>query len=136
MKNILVVDDDEEIRDAVAACLELEGYAVVTARNGAEALDQVNEPGRTFDLIMTDLRMPVMDGTNLIRRLRENTATRWVPCVVLTAETGKPQDPFVRYLKKPFDIGQLVHVVEETFSVQEAFFASPFAETALPPRGE
>ena len=57
---ILVVDDDEEMRKAIEETLHRKGYATVSARNGKEALERIDEGG--LQLVVTDVRMPVMDG--------------------------------------------------------------------------
>ena len=81
---VLVVDDDPEILDGLASFLKDEGYAVETARNGAEALEktQTTKP----DVLLVDLMMPVMDGAELIQRLRRETATSKTPVVVFSAD--------------------------------------------------
>src|SRR5581483_8976305 len=68
-KRILVVDDEAHVRDAVRAFLDAQGYAVVTARDGAAALREVER--RRPDLVLTDLFMPELDGIELIACLRE-----------------------------------------------------------------
>lgn len=68
MSRLLVVDDEEGIRSFIAEVLELDGYTVSTASNGREALDQLEE--QVFSLLLTDLRMPRMDGMELIKRAK------------------------------------------------------------------
>ncbi len=65
MANILLVDDEEPVRSFLKRGLEMDGHAVSTAENGADALDALTDPGATFDLLVTDIRMPIMDGIAL-----------------------------------------------------------------------
>ncbi|MDQ3745128.1 MAG: response regulator, partial [Acidobacteriota bacterium] len=82
-KQLLVVDDDPSLLLAVSETLRAEGYEVVTARRGAEAMVRVAES--LPDLIISDIRMPGMDGYALVRNLRAAPRTRLVPIVFLTA---------------------------------------------------
>ena len=75
-KRLLVVDDEPNLLVAVGACLRGEGFDVVTARSGAEALVRVAET--VPDLIVSDIRMPGMDGYQLARQLR-SSLTSWSP---------------------------------------------------------
>src|SRR4030095_4179553 len=80
---ILVVDEDPSIRDVLVQKLEALGYRTIEARNGKEALDQV---ARTPpDLILLDVMMPVMDGFQACRLLKDNEETRLIPIIIMTA---------------------------------------------------
>jgi DNA-binding response OmpR family regulator len=81
--HILVVDDDANNREIVSRLLEHEGFTICTAENGAEALDVMN--AQTVDLILLDVMMPVMDGIEACRRLKEDLDTRLTPVVIMTA---------------------------------------------------
>jgi CheY-like chemotaxis protein len=83
-KRLLVVDDEPNLLRAVAAVLRTEGYEVVTARNGREALVRVAES--VPDLIISDIRMPGMDGYQLAGQLRASSRTAIVPIIFLTAK--------------------------------------------------
>src|SRR5688500_19458676 len=83
-KQLLVVDDDPSLLLAVSETLRAEGYEVLTARRGAEALVRVAES--LPDLVISDIRMPGMDGYALARSLRAAPRTRLVPIVFLTAK--------------------------------------------------
>jgi DNA-binding NarL/FixJ family response regulator len=112
---LLVVDDDASLLLAVSETLRAEGYAVITARRGGEALVRVAE--RVPDLIISDIRMPGMDGYQLARNLRSAPHTRLVPIVFLTAkdETADRIAGFRAgvdaYITKPFEPEELVAVV-------------------------
>ncbi|HWW75479.1 MAG TPA: response regulator transcription factor [Pyrinomonadaceae bacterium] len=115
-KQLLVVDDDPSLLLAVSETLRAEGYEVVTARRGAEALVRVAEA--LPDLIISDIRMPGMDGYQLARNLRSAPRTRLVPIVFLTAkdETSDRIAGFRTgvdaYLTKPFEPEELAAVVK------------------------
>ena len=114
-KRLLVVDDEPNLLRAVAACLKAEGYDVSTARSGHEALVQLAES--VPDLIISDIRMPGMDGYKLARQLRGSPRTALMPIVFLTAkdETADRIEGFRAgvdaYLTKPFEPDELIAVV-------------------------
>ena len=114
---VLVVDDDTPIRDFVSATLESEGYEVVTAENGLVAL-QILESKTGFqpDIILLDMRMPVVDGWQFARAYRELPGKK-VPIIVLTAATDPAkfaaQIKADSFLPKPFDLLDLLEVVEK-----------------------
>ncbi|HXG86001.1 MAG TPA: response regulator transcription factor [Pyrinomonadaceae bacterium] len=114
-KRLLIVDDEPNLLRAVAAVLRGEGFEVSTARNGREALVSVaqNPP----DLIVSDVRMPGMDGYALARRLRSAPNYALIPIVFLTAkdEIDDRIEGFRSgvdvYLTKPFEPNELVVVI-------------------------
>jgi len=114
-KRLLVVDDEPNLLRAVAACLKAEDYEVSTARSGHEALMKLAES--VPDLIISDIRMPGMDGYKLARQLRGSPRTALVPIVFLTAkdETADRIEGFRAgidaYLTKPFEPEELIAVV-------------------------
>ncbi len=114
-KRLLVVDDEPNLLRAVAACLKAEDYEVSTARSGREALLQLAET--VPDLVVSDIRMPGMDGYQLARQLRGSPRTALVPIVFLTAkdETADRIEGFRAgvdaYLTKPFEPEELIAVV-------------------------
>jgi DNA-binding NarL/FixJ family response regulator len=114
-KRLLVVDDDPGLLLAVSETLRAEGHDVATARRGADALVRVAEA--LPDLIISDIRMPGMDGYQLVRKLRSNARTRLVPIVFLTAkdETADRIQGFRTgvdaYVTKPFEPEELVAIV-------------------------
>ena len=106
---ILVADDENDIRNLVKISLEENGYTVLTAQNGKEAWDIL--AAQDVHLAILDVMMPVMDGFNLLRRIREHST---IPVIFLTARTddmdkvlglGLGADD---YLAKPFSIAELV----------------------------
>ena len=116
LKRLLVVDDEPNLLMAIAAVLRDNGFEVTTARNGKDALLQI---ARSLpDLIVSDVRMPVMDGYRLARQLRAAPHTKLIPIVFLTAkdETEDRIEGFRSgvdvYLTKPFEPAELVAVVQ------------------------
>jgi DNA-binding NarL/FixJ family response regulator len=114
-RRLLVVDDDPGLLRAVAETLRAEGYEVTTARRGAEALVSIAES--LPDLIVSDIRMPGMDGYELVRHLRSSARTKLIPIIFLTAkdETADRIAGFRSgvdaYLTKPFEPDELLAVV-------------------------
>jgi DNA-binding NarL/FixJ family response regulator len=114
-KRLLIVDDEPNLLRAVAACLRGEGYEVDTARSGEEALVHVAQ--RLPDLIVSDIRMPRMDGYALARQLRSNPRTDLIPIVFLTAKDESAdriagiRSGVDAYLTKPFEPDELVAVI-------------------------
>jgi CheY-like chemotaxis protein len=113
---VLVVDDEEAIRATVAEVLEDEGYDVVTAQNGAEALDQVRsaEP----HAVVLDLMMPVLDGWGFLQACRQEPGCASIPVLVMSAyrnllEAGASELRVNRILAKPFELEALLAAVEE-----------------------
>jgi DNA-binding NarL/FixJ family response regulator len=119
-KRLLIVDDEPKLLRAIALDLKGEGYDVSTARSGNEALVSVAQ--RLPDLIVSDIRMPEMDGYALARRLRQNQSTGLVPIVFLTAKdtTADRIEGFRTgvdaYLTKPFDPDELLAVIASILS--------------------
>lgn len=112
---ILIVDDDPAILATVAEFLDMEGYAVATAQNGAEALDCVEHAAPA--LVLLDMRMPVLDGWGFTRELRQRGHT--VPIVVMTAaqDTRRWAEEVgaAGYVAKPFDLIDLLTTVEGVY---------------------
>ena len=114
-KRLLIVDDDPNLLRAVAACLRGEGYEVDTARSGDEALIHIAQ--RLPDLIVSDIRMPRMDGYALARQLRSNPRTDLIPIIFLTAkDESSERIAGIRagvdaYLTKPFEPDELIAVI-------------------------
>ena len=108
-ETILVVDDDREIVGAIAAALEKEGYRVLRAYDGMEALDKAVDPG--LRLILMDVMMPRLDGLSAVLRIRER---RNLPIIVLSAKSEESDKVLGLsmgaddYVTKPFGVQELV----------------------------
>jgi CheY-like chemotaxis protein len=110
---ILLVDDDESIRDFISQALADEGYEVATAAQGAAALEMVDHA--TPHLILLDLRMPVLDGWGFLEAYRGKPGPH-APVVALTAshdKTASTLPPGISaFIAKPFDLYELLDLVD------------------------
>ncbi len=123
---MLVVDDDEVIRQLIAVNLTLEGFDVATAVDGRDCLDKVTaiKP----DVITLDVMMPRLDGWATAIQLREDPLTRDIKVVLITARAQEDdrrrgeQIGVDAYLTKPFDPGEMIRIVRElaALSVRKA----------------
>ena len=104
---VLVVDDEDVIVDALADTLEDEGYRVQRARDGREALALIEQIAP--DLVLSDVRMPYIDGLTLVHRLRERGLP--IPVVLMSAHYAGIDLPDVAFVPKPFDLDQLLAVI-------------------------
>jgi CheY-like chemotaxis protein len=107
---ILVVEDDEDVREAMVAFLEMKGYAVASAGNGREALDYLRDAPAP-DLIITDLAMPVMDGRQLRREQLKDARIAAIPMLVITAMADRTHIDASEILLKPVDADVLLTAV-------------------------
>jgi CheY-like chemotaxis protein len=104
---ILVVDDESNMRFLLRMVLEAEGYEVMEATHGATALELVQDD--MPDLVVTDLMMPVMNGHDLIARLRSDAETAAIPILVVTANPSADVPAGAdAALRKPFDADALI----------------------------
>jgi len=106
-KKILVVDDEERVREMLGFRLRLFGYEVVQAANGREAIEAATR--EKPDLVLLDVMMPELDGFQVCSRLKQDEATRSIPVVILTAKaeakdvTRAVNSGAVDYVVKPYD---------------------------------
>ena len=116
-KTVLVVDDSPTMRRMVAWVLIPMGLEVVEAGDGKEALKLLEE--RTFDLAIVDINMPVMDGIQLMRRIRGKAGLEDLPVLMLTTESSDLMKQAGRaagatgWLVKPFDPARLLEVIKK-----------------------
>ena len=106
-KVILIADDSPTIRKFVAFSLTMQGFEVVAAKDGMEAIEHL--PAKKVDLIITDLNMPNLDGFELIRSIRKNEDYYEIPIIILSSLAGSEEIEkgmscgANSYLVKPFD---------------------------------
>ena len=118
MRKILVVEDSPVMRDLIGSLIdELGGFEITAVENGLQALRVL--PSENFDLIVTDINMPMMDGLKLIGMVRKDARHKDVPIIVVTTE-GAIEDRerglalgADAYLVKPIDASAVVAKVEE-----------------------
>lgn len=106
---ILIADDEADIRNLIKSRLEENGYTVLAAQNGKEALEMLMS--EDIHLAILDVKMPVMDGFNLLRKIRDNST---IPIIMLTARTDD-MDKVIGlglgaddYVSKPFSVSELI----------------------------
>ncbi len=109
MRRVLVIEDDRDIRETIAALLDSEGYETDQARDGLEGLRQARE--HPPSLILLDLMMPVMNGWQFRDAQRGDPEIAHVPVVVVSAVAGRAPDA-AACVPKPFEVGELLAVVE------------------------
>jgi CheY-like chemotaxis protein len=123
MPRILIADDEEPMRALVARALAMDGHQVVTAEDGAEALEILSREGGAFDLLLTDIKMPVMDGIALAL-----AAARDFPGLVILLMTG-----FADQRERAHNLSAIIHdVITKPFSVADIRAA---AANAIAARG-
>ena len=116
MENILVIEDDPAIREGIGDFLKMEGFAVRTAKNGKEGLQQVWE--RIPTLIICDIRMPIVDGYDVLRTIRNDAKTVTLPFIFLTANDGRENQRLGMelgaddFITKPFTPNELLTAVD------------------------
>ncbi len=114
-KKALTVDDSKTMREMVSFTLSNAGYEVVAAEDGQEAM-QVAQ-GNKFDVIITDLNMPNMDGIQLIKNLRANENFKFTPILMLTTESDESKKiegksaGATGWIVKPFNPEKLIQIV-------------------------
>ena len=114
-RSILVVDDDDDVRNMLCAVLSAEGYPVVGAADGVEALSQMRlDPPA---LAVVDMMMPRMDGEQLIRAMGQDAALVTVPIAIMSGQTPTPTPEWPprvsARLVKPFELDELLTLVHQ-----------------------
>ena len=110
MPRLLIVDDEESMRALVARAIAMDGHEIVTAADGAEALEILSNGQNAFDLLLTDIRMPVMDGIALAL-----TAARDLPDLTILLMTG-----FADQRERASGLNAIAHdVITKPFSVAD-----------------
>jgi two-component system chemotaxis response regulator CheY len=117
MKKILAVDDSASMRQMVSFTLKKAGYDVTEAKDGQEALD-IAKSG-SFDVVISDVNMPVMDGITLVKNLRGLPQFKFTPILMLTTESGMDKKTEGKaagatgWIVKPFNPEQLLTVIKK-----------------------
>ncbi len=114
---VLYVEDAAVIRDTIARLLELKGYDVAYAKNGKEGVEMTQswKP----DVVLMDLRMPVMDGYNAIEQIKQNPKTKQIPVFVISAWSSKKERTQAKlvgadqFFVKPPDLNRLVDAIDK-----------------------
>ncbi|MBN9007066.1 MAG: response regulator [Rhizobiales bacterium] len=110
MARVLIADDEDSMRSLVARAIAMDGHEIVTAQDGAEALDILTDNAGAFDLLLTDIKMPIMDGIALAL-----SAARDFPALTILLMTG-----FADQRERASGLNAIVHdVVTKPFSVTD-----------------
>ena len=123
--SILVVEDDEDAREAMVALLQMKGYRAVPAGNGKEALDYLSRT-QAPDLIILDLWMPVMNGWQFRQQQARDPRLASVPVVVVTALSDRTDIDANEIIIKPVDVARLLTTVSH--------YCNPERTAWVPPR--
>jgi CheY-like chemotaxis protein len=111
MSRVLLVDDDACIRDALSAVLHETGHTVTLAVDGAEGLRLANSANP--EVIVSDVMMPVMDGPEMVRRMKATPRLANVPVILMSALETVPRVPVAAMLRKPLDPSMLLRLIHE-----------------------
>ena len=121
MARVLIADDEDSMRSLVARAIGMDGHEIVTAQDGAEALDILTDNEGAFDLLLTDIKMPIMDGIALAL-----SAARDFPALTILLMTG-----FADQRERASGLNAIVHdVITKPFSVADIRAAVAGALTA------
>ncbi len=116
-KSILVVDDSTSLRQVVAIALKKEGYDVIEASDGQDALDKLT--GGKIHLVISDVNMPRMDGITFVKELKKRADYKFTPIIMLTTESGDEMKAAGReagvkaWVVKPFKPEQMLTAVSK-----------------------
>jgi len=119
-KKILIIDDEELITKSLLKLLSRKGYAAVIAKSGKEALEKIQD--NEFDLVISDVRMPEMDGIETIKRIRnylEQNGKKQIPEVLISGYADADKYELAMglevadYLHKPFNNTEFLHIVKK-----------------------
>lgn len=120
MSNILLAEDDHAVRDFVRMALEMDGHEVISVHDGEEALERIYAEQQKYDLLLTDIRMPVTDGIALVQKLQELNIP--LPVLLMTAlddQEEKARDLGTQikgFIIKPFTLENVREQVRSVLS--------------------
>lgn len=111
MRKILIIEDDSFLQGLEAGKLEKEGYKVITASSGEEAMKKINEPD--IDIILLDLILPNFDGFDILKKVRETEATKNIPVIVFSNLSEQ------KSVDKSKELGATDFMVKSNFTLDE-----------------
>jgi CheY-like chemotaxis protein len=117
MKTILVIEDNLEIRENISEILELEGFKVIVAMEGKTGLDVATR--ELPDIILCDIMMPGLDGYGVLKAIKSNSETKYIPFIYVTASAEKSEVRLAMdmgadgYVRKPFDTDELLDAINK-----------------------
>ena len=117
-KKVLIVEDERDIVTILSLAIEKEGYEVVEAYDGLDAIDKIEKEHP--DLILLDIMMPQLDGNTVNLKLKNNPATAAIPVIVMSGRGGGRDNSVLQqemqvtaYLEKPFAVSDLIEKIKE-----------------------
>lgn len=129
----MVVEDIPNVLELLEVTLRFQGYEVISAQNGQEALDILNE--KTPALIITDILMPKLDGFSFVQQLRRNPKTQNIPVIFLSATYVTPEDRTFamslgasRFIEKPIDTEDFLLTIAELLSQDQITVPKPLPQ--------
>ena len=132
-KPLLVVEDIPNVLELLEVTLRFQGYEVISAHNGEEALDILEK--ETPALIISDILMPKLDGFSMVQKLRTNPKTQNIPVIFLSATYVTPEDRMFamslgasRFIEKPIDTEDFLLTIAELLSQEEITIPKPLAQ--------
>jgi len=120
IKNLLLVDDFETNVIVMKSSLLMAGFNVTSATNPQKALEIVNKPESNFDLFLIDYRMPVMNGAELVAKIRADAKYKKTPVLMLSSETDRNKKMEAKkagatgWIKKPFQLEKFLRIIEKS----------------------
>lgn len=130
---LLVVEDIPNVLELLEVTLRFQGYEVISAHNGQEALDILEK--ETPALIISDILMPKLDGFSLVQKLRSNPKTQSIPVIFLSATYVTPEDRTFamslgasRFIEKPIDTEEFLLTIAELLSQEQITIPRPLAQ--------
>jgi CheY-like chemotaxis protein len=120
---ILIADDEEDIKDVLSLYLEASGFEVITAFDGLDAMERAKEA--VPDLILMDVMMPVIDGIEVTRQLKENDSTKNIPIILLSAAAQSEMvekglnSGAIDYISKPFEPEQVKNAIQQVLKIAD-----------------
>lgn len=116
---VLIVEDEFAIAELLSMALTDGGYRVVLAANGRQALERLNEEPLP-DLIITDLMMPVLDGTGLIHAMQRSKRQRDIPCIIMSSipedAARRRVNEYAGFIRKPFRLASVLQLVRNVLA--------------------
>jgi CheY-like chemotaxis protein len=119
-RTVLIVEDDADAREALAHLLHLHGYMAIQAANGKEALDQIEATVNAPSLILLDLDMPIMSGTELLEQLGARPDIGNLKVIIITGQDLRAISGATAVLQKPVEIPKLLDLMHRLLRRPEA----------------
>jgi len=112
-KTIMIVEDDSFVMDVYETKLAKEGFNLITAVDGAQAIEKLKKEKTQPDLILLDIVMPYMDGLAVLKKIRENESWKFIPVILLTNLSQKEK------IQEGFELGAKDYIIKSHFTPSE-----------------